>query len=155
MSESTPIGRYSERANDMSLGHQTFGQATVDCSFLARESHWGTFDQRSAGLLRLTLSFEEPDEYKLFTARVYLGFQPDRTGACPHVTHHIYPDVLCGPPISQPSSSSYSLMPSIEGGGVSIGNVGVSGSSQSLREVRWRLKASRLPDHDDNYTSAS
>ena len=147
--------RYSKRAFDISLGHRNFGKATVDCGFLASKSQWGSLGGDPAGLLRMMLNFHEPADYKLASAEICLSFLVGDDGSPPSVTEHIYPDLLCGPPISQQRSRNIVLEPSVEAFGTSIGGLGVHNSVDWSKTHRWLLRGSRLPDEQNSYTRAS
>ncbi|KAL6712942.1 hypothetical protein ACLMJK_009497 [Lecanora helva] len=154
MSGPIPHGRYHGRVFDKSLGNQQFGKAKVDCAFLASKSQWGLLGEDPAGLLRLALNFHEPD-YKLSSAEIRLSFLPCDTGCPPNVTEHVYPEVLCGPPIAQQKSRNVSLEPSLGFSGVSFGGLGLHDTADWARTHRWHLRGCRLPDEQNSYTLVS
>ncbi len=148
-------GRYKGRSFDKSLGHRNFGKTTVDCSFLASKSKWGKMGEDSVALLRLSLNLHEPAGYKLSSSEIRLHFLPLTAGPSPCVTEYVYPDVLCGPPLSQRVSRNQNFEPTVEIMGTSVGGVGVHGSAEGLKTLRWHLRGSRLPDEENVYTRAS
>ncbi|MCJ1460518.1 hypothetical protein MMC28_010900 [Mycoblastus sanguinarius] len=148
-------GRYSGRAFDRSLGHRKFGKTTMDCGFLSSKSQWGTLGENNpAGLLRLTLNFHEPADYKLSSAEASLCFLPSSAGPSPNVTEHLYPDILCGPPLSQHKSRNNNIEPTVEAMGASVGGVGIHNTAEWSKTLRWLLRGSRLPDAQNLYTKA-
>lgn len=155
MADQATHGRYKGRSFDRSLGHRNFGKTTVDCSFLDSKSKWGKMGEDSVALLRLSLNLHEPAGYKLSSSECCLRFLPLTAGPSPSVTEYIYPDVLCGPPLAQRVSRNHNLEPTVEIMGTSIGGVGVHGSAERLKTLRWHLRGSRLPDEENIYTRAS
>ena len=146
-------GRYTDRPYDKSLGHRKIGKTTVDCGFLSSKSQWGMLEERPAGLLRLSLNFHEPADYKLSSAEVLLSFLPTKT-CQPYVTEHLYPDILCGPPLSQRKFRNRDVEPSVGAYGASVGGVGFKDTMDWEKTFRWLLRGSRLPDDDRLYTTA-
>ena len=149
-----PVYRaYRELTRDGSLGSSTFGRATVDCSFLCEESLSGSLAQKPAGLLRLKLTFHEPDGFKLSSADINLSFLQSSAGSLPSVTQHVYPDLLCGPPLSQQHSRDIRLEPEVNAGSIgSIGGLGWQNHQERTEMFRWHLKGNRLPDDEHLYT---
>ena len=154
MNSSISYGRYAGRRIDQSLGHRSFGRTTVDCAFLSNKSHWGTLDRESAGLLRLTLNIHEPAGYKLSSAEIHLCFSHSEAGPSPNVTEHLYPEVLCGPPLSRQKTRNRDLEPSIEALSTSVGGVGIHNTVEWSETLRWLLRGSRLPDEHHAYSKA-
>ena len=147
-------GRYAGRRLDRSLGHRSFGKTTVDCAFLSKKSHWGTLDRESAGLLRLTLNIHEPAGYKLSSAEIHLCFSHSEDGPSPNVTEHLYPEILCGPPLSRHKTRNRDIEPSVEALSTSVGGVGVHNTDEWSETLRWQLRGSRLPDEHHAYSKA-
>ena len=147
-------GRYAGRRLDQSLGHRSFGKTTVDCAFLSKKSHWGTLDRESAGLLRLTLNIHEPAGYKLSSAEIYLCFSHSEDGPSPNVTEHLYPEIICGPPLSRHKTRNRDIEPSVEALSTSVGGVGVHNTDEWSETLRWQLRGSRLPDEHHAYSKA-
>ena len=147
-------GRYTGRKLDQSLGHRSFGRTTVDCAFLSNKSTWGTLDSESAGLLRLTLNIHEPAGYKLSSAEIHLCFSHSKEGPSPNVTEHLYPEILCGPPLSRHKTRNRDIEPSVEALSTSVGGVGVHNTVEWSKTLRWLLRGSRLPDEHLVYSKA-
>ena len=136
------------------IGRADFTICVRDCGFLSSKSQWGTLEDTPTGLLRLTLNFHEPAEYKLSSAEVHLSFLPSNAGPPPSITEHLYPDILCGPPLSQRKSHKKDIEPTVEAMGTSVGIGGVHNSAEWSRTLRWLLRGSRLPDDQNLYTRA-
>lgn len=147
-------GRYTGRTFDRSIGHREFRKTTVDCGFLSKKSCWGTLEQSPAGLLRLTLNIHEPADCKLSSAEVQLCFLHSDTGPSPHVTEYLYPDILCGPPLSQHKAHSHNIEPNVQVMGTSVGGVGMHRNAEWSKTHRWLLRGSRLADQQNYYTRA-
>ena len=130
------------------------GKCLSDCGFLSSKSQWGTLGDTPTGLLRLTLNFHEPAEYKLSSAEVHLCFLPSDAGPPPSITEHLYPDILCGPPLSQQKSRKKDIEPTVEAMGTSVGVGGVHFCTEWSKTLRWLLRGSRLPDDQNMYTRA-
>ena len=154
MSTPRSYGRYGGRTFDQSLGHRSFGKTTVDCAFLSNKSHWGTFDREPAGLLRLTLNIHEPAGYKLSSAEIRLCFSHSEEGPSPNVTEHLYPEILCGPPLSRHKTRNRDVEPSVEALSTSVGGVGIHNTVEWSETLRWLLRGSRLPDEHHAYSKA-
>ncbi|CAF9932866.1 MAG: hypothetical protein HETSPECPRED_008466 [Heterodermia speciosa] len=154
MNTSVSYGRYAGRRLDQSLGHRSFGKTTVDCAFLSNKSHWGTLDHESAGLLRLALNIHEPAGYKLSSAEIHLCFYHSEQGPWPNVTEHLYPEILCGPPLSRHKTRTRDVEPSVEALSTSVGGVGVHNIDEWSETFRWLLRGSRLPDEFHGYSKA-
>jgi hypothetical protein len=92
----------------------------------------------------------------LSSAEIDISFLPATdTGSPPLVTEHVYPDIICGPPLSQQTSRSRDLEPSVDVSGVvSIGGLGQKSTKDRLETFRWHLRGNRLPDDENNYTKA-
>lgn len=125
-----------------------------DCGFLSSKSQWGELRGSPAGLLRLTLNFHEPADFKLSSAEVHLCFLPSDAGSSPNITEHLYPDILCGPPLSQQKSRKTDVEPTVEAMGASVGVGGIHSSAEWSQTLRWLLRGSRLPDEQNLYTKA-
>ena len=145
--------RTLELRKDGSLGSRTFGKVMVDCSFLCEGSLLGNLGQKSAGLLRLKLIFHEPEGFKLSSAEINLSFLQSSAGSLPSVTQHVYPDLLCGPLLSQQHSGDVHLEPEVNAGNFgTISGLGYQSHKDRTENVRWHLKGNRLPDAEHSYT---
>ena len=140
-------GRYLETSADSKI-------CVSDCGFLSSKSQWGKLGDIPAGLLRLTLNFHEPADYKLSSAETHLCFLPSDAGPPPNITEHLYPDILCGPPLSQQKSRRNDIEPTVEAMGTSVGLGGIHNSAEWSKTLRWLLRGSRLPDEHNLYTRA-
>ena len=146
-------GRNLELERDGSVGSQAFGKATVDCSFLCEESLLGNLAQKPAGLLRLKLTFHEPEGYKLSSADINLSFLQSSAGSSPSVTQHVYPDLLCGPLLSQQHSRDIHVEPEVNAANLgSISGLGWQSHRERTEMFRWHLKGNRLPNEEHLYT---
>ena len=128
-----------------SLGFSQIGKAEVHCAWLPRQSAWGQYDQRQAGVLRVCLWFHKPSGYKIASAEMKLDFgriSEEKKECRPPMVERVYPSMMCGPPIIQKSTHDTSVMPQAEVSGfVSLGGVGATSKHDDEIARRWILTA--------------
>jgi len=93
-------GRYQSKYKDLdmrSLGHQSFGKATVDCCYYASQARWGQFGGKNVGVLYLKLAYSQTPQDRLSWARVHMELGPSEQGqSSPQIREPFAPDFLPG-----------------------------------------------------------
>ena len=152
-----PFSRYANRKDapcpvvdrykTSALGSQRIGEAEVNCGYLGKQSKWGLIDQQQQGaVLRLDMAFIEPPGHKLASADVHFHFEgdDDDTANPPAVTEHVYPKIMCGPPLTHNRTRNHAMKPEAEVSGfLAFGGLGSETSRNWEDTRRWMFQSHR------------
>lgn len=141
-----------------SIGAATIGKVNVDCSFLFSKSQWGVLDgaEDPAGIVYLDLSFNQPKEQRLKSARVVVTLDDDDRDLAPfggqsrmvpvHFCHY-GPQRLDGQARHALKTQQRRMVPSLNVMGMAgFGGVGQSSEKLAIQECRWSFSSQLLTD---------